>query len=93
MDEETQISDEDMMFGDSYLLNTETWTWKNGPKPKFAPHQLGAENGGMKRVGATAALIPGDEMTQMLVFGGRIPNDKFANDFQTITVPQRMMSM
>ena len=91
--DDANLSDEDMIFCDSFLLNTETWTWKSGPKPKFAPNQLGAENGGSKRVGAAATLVPGDEITQMLVFGGRVPNDRFANDFQAITVPQRMMGM
>ena len=93
-DEDAEMSDEEeMMFGDSFLLNTETWTWKQGPKPKFAPHQPGAINGGEKRVGASSILAPGDDMSQMLVFGGRVPNDTFANDFQSITVPQRMMGM
>jgi N-acetylneuraminic acid mutarotase len=87
------MSDEDYIFGDSFLLNTETWTWKPGPKPKFATDQVGIVNGGLKRVGASSILAPGDDMSQMLVFGGRITNDRFSNDFQGTTVPQRMMGM
>lgn len=86
-------SDEDMIFGDSFLLNTSTWTWKAGPKPKFAAKQEGVKNGGLKRVGTSSALVPGEDVTQMLMFGGRVPNDEFSNDFQTITVPHRMMGM
>ena len=90
---EQDSSDEEPIFGDSFLLDTATWTWRPGPKPKFAPHQLGTVNGGLKRVGSTAILAPGVDMTQMLVFGGRIPGDRFANDFQTTTVAQRMLGM
>lgn len=94
VDEDDQaMSDETYIFGDSFLLDTETWTWKPGPKPKFAPNQTGTVNGGLKRVGGASTLAPGDDMSQMLVFGGRIPNDRFANDFQSTTVPQRMLGM
>jgi N-acetylneuraminic acid mutarotase len=86
-----QANDEDMMFGDSFLLDTSTWTWKAGPKPKFVPGA--GENGGLKRVGASSVLAPGDDMSHVLIFGGRIPGDKFASDFQSATVPQRLMGM
>jgi len=90
-EDSTEINDEDMFFGDSFLLDTSSWTWNPGPKPKFAPHQRGIDNGGSKRAGAAAILAPGEEMSQMLIFGGRIPNDRFSNDFQSITVPRRMI--
>lgn len=86
-----EASDEDMIFGDSYLLNTETWEWSVGPKPTFAgdghsvSHSL-AQNGGKKRVGHKAVLAEGEGSEEVLVFGGRIPNDKFASDFQTLKV-------
>ena len=92
-EDDATMSDADYIFGDSFLLNTETWSWKVGPKAKFAFPQSNVESGGLKRVGASSILAPGDDMTQMLVFGGRIPTDKFSNDFQSITVPQRMMGM
>lgn len=86
-----QVDDEDMMFGDSFLLDTSTWTWKVGPKPKFLSGA--GDNGGLKRVGASSVLAPGDDMSHVLIFGGRVPGDKFSNDFQSATVPQRMMGM
>mmetsp|Transcript_13578 Transcript_13578/g.25486 ORF Transcript_13578/g.25486 Transcript_13578/m.25486 type:complete len:617 (-) Transcript_13578:9996-11846(-) len=92
-EDDAEINDEEMFFGDSFLLDTETWTWKSGPKPKFAPRQPGIDNGGPKRAGAPAILAPGEEVSHMLLFGGRIPYDRFSNDFQSITVPQRMMGM
>lgn len=86
-----QVNDEDMMFGDSFLLDTSCWTWKPGPSPKFLPG-TGA-NGDLKRVGASSVLVPGDDLSQVIIFGGRLPGDKFASDFQVVTVPQRMMGM
>jgi hypothetical protein len=91
-DEDEDFSDDKMICGDSFLLDTETWTWMPGPNPKFIGHS-GVENGGRKRTGASAVLAPGDDLSQMLVFGGRIPNDKFVNDFQSLTVPQQMIDV
>lgn len=91
-DDDEDVSDDKMIFGDSFLLDTETWEWKPGPHPKFAG-QYGITNGGKKRTGASAVLAPGDDLSQVLVFGGRVPNDQFSNDFQTMTVPQRMIDV
>lgn len=81
-----------MICGDSFLLDTESWTWRPGPHPKFLG-QNGVVNEGRKRTGASAVLAPGDDLSQVLVFGGRVPNDKFSNDFQAMTVPQRMIDV
>lgn len=91
-DEDEDFCDAKMICGDAYLLDTEAWTWKPGPHPKYVA-KCGAENGGSKRTGACALLAPGEDLSQVLVFGGRVPNDKFANDFQSITVPQRMIDV
>jgi len=87
-------SDEEMIYGDSFLLDTEAWTWSPGPKPKF--FSLGANgpsNGGRRRTGHAAVLAPSTDGTQVLSFGGRVPNDKFTNDFQSIVIPKRVVSL
>jgi len=91
-DDDENVSDENMIFGDSFLLNTETWHWKPGPKPTFMKY-CGVENGGRKRTGASSVLAPGNDLSQALVFGGRGLDEKFANDFQSMTVPSRMIGM
>ncbi len=91
-DDEFGADAEDKVFGDSYLLDTETWMWSIGPKPTFAgdgssiSHSL-VENGGEQRVGHDCVLMEGEGAgAQVLVFGGRIPNDKFTGDFQSLKV-------
>lgn len=78
-------SDDSHMFSseDCYLLNTETWTWSKGGKLVHAdlPPQVQGPNGGTKRVGHSAAMFSND----VLVFGGRVPSDRFAGDFQILT--------
>ena len=91
-DEDEDFSDDKMICGDSFLLDTETWTWRLGPNPKDMG-QRGIENGGRKRTGASAVLASGDGASQVVVFGGRIPNDTFTNDFQSITVPQNIIDV
>ncbi len=91
-----EVSEDNMIFGDSFLLNTETWTWRAGPKPKFLSHQQhqGVNNGGLNRTGAASALAPGVDTSQVLIFGGRVPTDEtFSNDFQSCTVSHRMIGM
>lgn len=91
-DDDENMSDEKMICGDSFLLDTEAWNWKPGPNPQYIKNVCG-ENGGKRRTGASSLLAPGDDLSQVLVFGGRVPDDKFANDFQTMTVPQRMIDV
>ena len=86
-------SDEDMIYGDSFLLDTESWSWSSGPKPKFVGGQAGVQNGGKKRTGHKSVLAPGEDGTQVLVFGGRIPQDNFACDFQKLVVPKKMVTL
>ena len=43
---------EDLVFGDSFLLNTKTWTWTKGPKSRWL--KSSARNGGPSRVGHSA---------------------------------------
>ncbi|KAL7548546.1 hypothetical protein ACHAWF_011837 [Thalassiosira exigua] len=79
---------DDVIFGDSFLLDTRNWTWRQGPKPRY--HQSvskSAANAGAERVGHSALLAPGPEGVQVLVFGGRLPENKFASDFQSLVVP------
>lgn len=76
------------IFSDSFLLDTEIWSWSPGPSPRFVP-KTEAMNAGGKRVGHSAVLAPGRKGTEVLVFGGRTPNDAFADDFQTLSVPAK----
>lgn len=83
--------DEDKVFGDSYLLDTRTWTWKKGPKAVFAGDESSiahsvVEDGGAQRVGHDCVLVEGEGCSEVLVFGGRIPNDRFTGDFQKLKV-------
>jgi hypothetical protein len=75
---------EDKIFGDSFLLCTETWTWRQGPTPTFWDLRDGCENKDCTRTGHDAVLINNcvDGSQNILAFGGRTPNDSFANDFQ-----------
>mmetsp|Transcript_11244 Transcript_11244/g.19214 ORF Transcript_11244/g.19214 Transcript_11244/m.19214 type:complete len:575 (+) Transcript_11244:78-1802(+) len=87
---EDENSDEDLVFGDSFLLDTKTWTWSKGPNPRFgATNQSGksaATNGGRSRVGHSAVLAPcSSDGLQVLCFGGRLPDNEFANDFQSLS--------
>ena len=75
---------DDLIFGDTFLLDTKNWTWTNGPKPRFSPFNTAmTSNGGLARVGHSAVLAPGAEGTQVLTFGGRL-TDGFAADFQSV---------
>lgn len=91
-DEDEDFSDDKMICGDSFLLDTETWTWRPGPNPRHMS-QYGVENGGRKRTGASAVLAPGNGASAVIAFGGRIPNDTFTNDFQNMIVPQNMIDV
>jgi hypothetical protein len=75
---------DDLIFGDSFLLDTKSWTWKKGPKPRYASYNnAAAEYGGLERVGHSAVLAPGAEGVQVLTFGGRVL-DGFSSDFQSL---------
>mmetsp|Transcript_37988 Transcript_37988/g.82650 ORF Transcript_37988/g.82650 Transcript_37988/m.82650 type:complete len:782 (-) Transcript_37988:521-2866(-) len=86
LDEEACKDDADMIFEDSFLLDTELWTWSPGPKIKY-DGSSGVPNGGSRRVGHSAVLAPSEEGAQVLVFGGRVPGDEFSSDFQKFVVP------
>lgn len=82
-------NDEDKFFGDSYILNTETWEFRVGPKPSFAGDGLSgsqslAKNGGACRVGHKSVLVKTESGSEVLVFGGRVPGDAFVCDFQKL---------
>jgi hypothetical protein len=82
--------DKDIIFKDCFLLDTETWSWKSGPTPVFAGDSMDpseGEDGGARRVGHTAVLNPTKKgENEVLVFGGRVPGDRFTGDFQTLTI-------
>ena len=78
---------DDLIFGDSFLLNTKTWTWRKGPKPRYEKSTNKAANGGAGRVGHSAVLAPGSDGVQVLAFGGRVSENKFVGDFQSLVVP------
>jgi N-acetylneuraminic acid mutarotase len=83
-DEDVVKADE--IHSDCFFLDTIKWNWKKGPKAMYAdlPAEVHGIDGGPARVGHEAALIGDNEV---LVFGGRIPRDRFAGDFQSISVP------
>eukprot|EP00977_Amphora_coffeiformis_P001850 scaffold353_cov185-Amphora_coffeaeformis.AAC.78 len=66
--------DEALIFNDAFLLDTETWQWQ-----KMSSSQA-------KRVGHKAVLLSqcDDTSTQILTFGGRIPNDQFTDEIEVI---------
>jgi hypothetical protein len=77
--------DEHMIFQDSYLLDIEKWVWRQGPPVvAAASSDENDKDSGPKRVGHTAVLSKGG--TEVLVFGGRVPHDRFAGDFQKLVV-------
>lgn len=67
-------NDEDMLFGDSFYLDTTDWTWKIGPS-------VVDESYGPKRVGHAAVL---NGASQICVFGGRVPGDVFSGNLCTV---------
>ena len=78
---------DDLIFGDAFLLDTKTWTWRKGPNPKYEKSTNNAANGGAERVGHSAVLAPGADGVQVLAFGGRLPDNNFSADFQSLVVP------
>jgi hypothetical protein len=85
-DPNTEVENgDDMIFGDSYLLDTKTWSWRTGPKPRYEAST--STNGGSERVGHSAVLAPGGKHgVQVLVFGGRVQGGAFVGDFQSLSV-------
>ncbi|KAG7347007.1 galactose oxidase [Nitzschia inconspicua] len=84
--EEDEISGEENIFNGSYLLDTEEWTWKEGPKAQpmgsgTSSHSV--QDCGPKRCGHQAVLDP--ETGEVLVFGGRIPGEALAGDMQKLS--------
>ncbi|KAL7465418.1 hypothetical protein ACHAXS_005740 [Conticribra weissflogii] len=80
---------DDTIFGDSFLLDTTNWTWRKGPRPRFLGDSKKCDNFGAYRVGHSAVLAPGADGAEVLVFGGRLPESKFACDFQSLSVAKR----
>lgn len=77
--------DEHMIFQDSYLLDIEKWVWRQGPPVvAAASYDENNKDSGPKRCGHTAVLNKGG--TEVLIFGGRVPHDRFAGDFQKLVI-------
>lgn len=78
-------AESDLIFADSFLLDTCTWTWRKGPKAKFEKaNSVTATNGGAARVGHSSVLAPCKDGLQVLSWGGRVPGNQFTNDFQSL---------
>lgn len=83
---EENDSGEETIFKSSFLLDTEALTWSKGPKA--FPAGSGTDEGpaisdcGAKRCGHTATIHP--ETGEILLFGGRIPGEILAGDFQRL---------
>lgn len=78
---------EENIFKSCFLLDTETWTWSQGPKA--FPAGNGTDEGpavpdcGAKRCGHTSTVHP--ETGEVILFGGRIPGEVLAGDFQRLS--------
>jgi hypothetical protein len=86
-DDDKAAGDDDsfMIFDDCFLLDTETWNWKVCPSKLLysdVPLHVQGLDGGPRRVGHTAILA--NESDHVMIFGGRIPRDRFTGDFQSI---------
>ena len=83
--------EEENMFKGSYLLDTETWVWRTGPKPVFAGSgcEFPVDDCGSKRAGHTSVLDGGN----VLVFGGRTPGERLAGDFQTLSSSEKFVGL
>ena len=87
--EDAELADDEIIFQDSFLLDTDTWTWKKGSAPVFSGSSMDASkgnDGGARRVGHAAVLNTANSKNEVLVFGGRVPGDDFVGDFQTLTM-------
>lgn len=87
--EEDELTGEDNIFKGTYMLDTQEWTWKEGPNPQScggasAKHIV--QDCGPKRCGHTSTL--NSENGEVFVFGGRIPGELLAGDVQVLVPPQ-----
>ena len=87
------------IFKASYLLDTEHMSWRVGPK---AVYDCGSNSGndnqttqaddcGPKRCGHMAVLHP--ESGEVLVFGGRVPGERLADDFYKLSPAERLVGL
>jgi N-acetylneuraminic acid mutarotase len=80
------------IFKSSFLLDTETWAWRPGPKTVFGgsgSKHLTVDDCGDKRCGHAAVLEGG----KVLVFGGRVPGERLACDFQTLSPSEHLVGL
>lgn len=61
-------NDDEIIYGDSFYLDTATWTWRGGPSV------------GTKCVGHAAVR---NETSDVCIFGGRLPGDVFSGELRT----------
>jgi hypothetical protein len=83
--EEDEMSGEENIFSSSFLLDTEEWTWKQGPQAQSMGSGTTAytvQDCGPKRCGHQAVLNP--ENGEVFVFGGRVPGEALAGDMQKL---------
>ena len=91
MSDDDDSDESERIFGDSFLLDTETWRWSLGPTPKFQRNQFGILDQGCKRTGASSVLVPVEKTNQVLLFGGRVPGEQFSCDFQTFSTSSKIL--
>ena len=92
--EEDSTTGGENIFKSSFLLDTETWEWKSGAKA--VPGGSGsdatcAEDCGPKRCGHTSVLNP--ESGEVWLFGGRIPGEALAGDFQRLSSEEKLVGL
>jgi N-acetylneuraminic acid mutarotase len=85
-------AEDENIFKGSYLLDIETWAWRPGPKAVFGgsgSKDLTVDDCGDKRCGHAAVLEGG----KVLVFGGRVPGERLAGDFQTLSPSEHLVGL
>jgi len=81
--------EEASLFQDCFILDTLKWRWitvKNDVK-----YWHGFKDNGGARSGHSIVRMPVEDVSceqDILFFGGRLPNDKFADDFQILQLPK-----
>jgi len=83
--------EDDLIFDDSFILDTSDWTWRNGPVGNYGG---GGPAKASKRVGYSAALVQSPRGgKEILAFGGRTMDAEFGNDFQVFQVEKKEVGL
>jgi hypothetical protein len=78
-------------FGDSFLLDTETWSWKGGPSPIFARNSMGSSEDSRRLYHQAVLNTFKKGGNEIVVFGGAVRGGDCAGDIQTLTIPDHLL--